>query len=76
MAEFFNNLLNKGTFRSSDSSDDSTTLPEVKKLKKYDSPLTEAVKQDEDEAMTALNMSKEVAAKVQNIGKSQKSLTQ
>jgi len=70
MAEFFNNLLNKRTFRSSDSSDDSTRSPEAKKPKKYDSPLTEALEQDEDEVMTALNMSKEVAAKVQKIWKS------
>ena len=67
MAEFFNNLLNKRTFRSSDSSDDSTTSPEAKKPKKYDSPLTEGPEQEEDEVMTALNMSEEVAAKVQKI---------
>ena len=67
MAEIFNNLLNKRTFRSSDSSDDSTTSPEAKKPKKYDSPLTEGPEQEEDEVMTALNMSEEVAAKVQKI---------
>ena len=67
MAEFFNNLLNKRTFRSSDSSDDSTTSPEAKKPKKYDSPLTEGPEQEEDEVMTALNMSEEVAAKIQKI---------
>ena len=67
MAEFFNNLLNKRTFRSSDSSDVSTTSPEEKKPKKYDSPLTEGPEQEEDEVMTALNMSEEVAAKVQKI---------
>ena len=67
MAEFFNNLLSKRAFRSSDSSDDSTTSPEAKKPKKYDSPLTEGPEQEEDEVMTALNMSEEVAAKVQKI---------
>ena len=67
MAEFFNNLLNKRTFRSSDSPDDSTTSPEEKKPKKYDSPLTEGPEQEEDEVMTALIMSEEVAAKVQKI---------
>ena len=67
MAEIFNNLLNKRTFRSSDSSDDSTTSPEAKKPKKYDSPLTEGPEQEEDEVMTALNMSEEVAAKLQKI---------
>ena len=67
MAEIFNNLLNKRTFRSSDSSDDSTTSPEAKKPKKYDSPLTEGPEQEEDEVMTALNMSEEVAAKIQKI---------
>ncbi|CAH3030880.1 unnamed protein product [Porites evermanni] len=67
MAEFFNNLLSKRAFRSSDSSDDSTTSPEAKKPKKYDSPLTEGPEQEEDEVMAALNMSEEVAAKVQKI---------
>ena len=67
MAEFFNNLPNKRTFRSSDSSDDSTTSPEAKKPKKYDSPLTEGPEQEEDEVMTALNMLEEVAANVQKI---------
>lgn len=67
MAEFFNNLFNKRTFRSSDSSDDSTTSPEAKKPKKYDSPLIEGSEHEEDEVMTALNMSDEVAAKVQRI---------
>lgn len=66
MAEFFNNLFNKRTFRSSDSSDNSTTSPEAKNPKKYDSPITEGPKQEEDEVMTALDMS-EVAAKVQRI---------
>ena len=51
--------------------------PESKKpTGKYDSPLTEALKQDEDEVMTALNMSEEVTTKVQKIWKSVKSLTQ
>ena len=67
MAEVFNNLLNKRTIRSSDTSDDSTTSPEAKKPKKYDSPLTEGPKQEEDKVMTALNMSEEIAAKVQKI---------
>ena len=67
MAKFINNLLNKRTFRSSDSSDDSTTSPEAKKPKKYDSPFTEGPEQEEDEVMTALNMSEEVAAKEQKI---------
>ena len=67
MAEFFNNLFNKRTIRSSDSSDDSTTSPEAKKPKKYDSSLTEGPEQEEDEVMTALNMSEEIAAKVQKI---------
>ena len=67
MAEFFNNLFNKRTFRSSDSLDDSTTLPEAKKQKKYDSPLIEGSEQEEDKVMTALNMSEEAAAKVQRI---------
>jgi len=49
------------------SSDDSTTSPEAKKPKKYDSPLTEGPEQEEDEVMTALIMSEEVAAKVQKI---------
>ena len=39
----------------------------TKKPKKYDSPLTEGPEQEEDEVMTALNMSEEVAAKVQKI---------
>jgi len=34
---------------------------------KYDSPLTVGPEQEEDEVMTALNMSEEVAAKVQKI---------
>ena len=34
---------------------------------KYDSPLTEGPEREEDEVMTALNMSEEVAAKVQKI---------
>ena len=67
MAKFFNNLFNKRTFRSSDSSDDSTTSPEAKKPKKYDSPLIEGSEQEEDEVMTALNMLEEVAVKVQRI---------
>ena len=67
MAEFFNNLFNKRTFRSSDSLDDSTTLPEAKKQKKYDSPLIEGSEQEEDKVMTVLNMSEEAAAKVQRI---------
>ena len=67
MAEFFNNLLNKRTIRSSDSSDDSTTSPEAKKPAKYDSPLTEGPEQEEDKVMTALNMSEEITAKVQKI---------
>ena len=67
MAEFLNNLLNKRTFRSSNSSDDSTTSPEAKKPKKYDSPLTEGPEQEEDGVMAALNMSEEVGAKVQKI---------
>ena len=41
-----------------------------RKKPKYDSPLTEALKQDEDEVMTALNMSEEVTTKVQKIWKS------
>ena len=41
-----------------------------RKKPKYDSPLTEALKQDEDEVMTALNMSEEATAKVQKIWKS------
>ena len=57
MAEIFNNLLNKRTFRSSDSSDDATTSPEAKKHMKYDSPLTVGPEQEEDEVMTALNIS-------------------
>jgi len=56
MVEFFNNLLSKRTFRSLDSSDDSTTSPEAKKPKKYDSPLTEALELVVDEVFTALNM--------------------
>ena len=51
MAEFFNNLFNKRTFRSSDSSDNSTTSPEAKNPK-HDSPLTEGPEQEEDEVMT------------------------
>ena len=57
MAAIFNNLLNKRTFRSSDSSDDATTSPEAKKPMKYDSPLTVGPEQEEDEVMTALNIS-------------------
>lgn len=70
MVEFFNNLLSKRTFRSLDSSDDSTTSPEAKKPKKYDSPLTEGPEQEEDEVMTALIMSEEVAAKYKRFWKS------
>ena len=57
MAEIFNNLLNKRTFRSSDSSDDATTSPEAKKPMKYDSPLTVGPEQEEDEVMTTPNIS-------------------
>ena len=67
MAEFFNNLFNKRTFKSSDSLDNLTTLHEAKKPRKYNSPITEGPEQEEDEVMTALNMLEEVAAKIQRI---------
>ena len=64
MAEFFNILINKRRSRSSVSSDESITSPEMKKSRKCDSPL-KVLKQEEDEVWTAVNMSEEIAVKVQ-----------
>jgi len=59
-------LLNKRGSRSSASSDDSINSPEAKRSKKYDSP-SKVPEREEDEILTALNMSEELVAKVQKI---------
>ena len=64
MAEFVDYLLNKRGSRSSASSDDSIDSPEAKRSKKYDSP-SKVPEREEDEILTALNMSEELVAKVQ-----------
>jgi len=66
MAEFLDQFLNKRRPRPSASSDETVSSPETKKSKKSTSPI-QSGPQHEDEVITALNMSQDLAATLKSI---------
>ena len=66
MAEFLDQFLNKRRPRPSASSDETVSSPETKKSKQSTSPI-QSGPLHEDEVMTALNMSQDLAATLKSI---------
>jgi len=73
MAEFLDQFLNKRRPRPSASSDKTVSSPETKKSNQSTSPIQSGL-QHEDEVMTALNMSQDLAATLKSILKKLKKL--